>query len=723
MASIRGEVIVRALSQRAVLAAISAMATLWILLPPGAAAAVPANGRAWELVTPAEPISGRIVGSAQPSRSGEEVNYASLGPVPGAPSGSFLSLTAAQRGPGGWTGTPLGFPYPTNSTELFYYLPPMAPIGAADGRLTSLWISVVPLTPDGPPEGIGGLYRRQPDSTPKLVARLGEISVVAFYGEFTEESVEGEHAVFSTKEHLLPSDAGRTEGASIYDSVGTSLEQVDVDDDGSLLSSCGSDISHSHGVSDDGERIFFTNPDPETCSGTAEVYVREGGAETTEVSASQCTRPDCDSPQDVAFAGATPDGEVVFMTSTQQLTNDDLDSASDLYRYDMSDGKMTLLSGGTSTEGYVLSSTVRTSADGSYVYFYVGGSLNTGDGAGGISLYLVGPHGLRFVATGMFPPGFREIEESVQLAQGGRLAMFDSAAKGEAGDTDESSDVYLYDAGSEALSRLSQGPIGGNGPFPATSQSSLEKTADLGSPLTFRALSQNGDDAFFTTAEKLVPEDTNGVVDLYEWREGQVGLVSSGTGEGKAIFAGATLDGRTAFLNTSEALVPADRDGGDRDLYAARVGGGFAAAESAPVGCGGGACQPRPAPSARVARPVPASAADRRAAEGKGRLRLLEIREDGSGGVDAGPRPTLFVAVPAPGRVSAVVTELGRDPRVLARGGAGAARPGKVRIPLRLTDLGARVMARHDPLQGRLTIRQGGRRLVRTISLGQGGRR
>jgi hypothetical protein len=91
---------------------------------------------------------------------------------------------------------------------------------------------------------------------------------------------------------------------------------------------------------------------------------------------------------------------------------------------------------------------------------------------------------------------------------------------------------------------------------------------DIGAP---RALSDDGSYAFFDTEEALVPNDTNGKLDVYEWHEGHgVSLISSGTDSSPSFFLEASADGKNVFFGTHARLVPQDTDSMG-DLYDARV--------------------------------------------------------------------------------------------------------------------------------------------------------
>jgi hypothetical protein len=113
-------------------------------------------------------------------------------------------------------------------------------------------------------------------------------------------------------------------------------------------------------------------------------------------------------------------------------------------------------------------------------------------------------------------------------------------------------------------------------------------------------LSADGTTAFFQTAQALVPEDTNGMVDVYEWHEGEISLVSDGSGAYGSEFLGASADGSNVFFATRERL-SAGAIRGELSVYDARVGGGFSEPAAAAVPCSGEACRgPASAPAALI---------------------------------------------------------------------------------------------------------------------------
>jgi hypothetical protein len=111
---------------------------------------------------------------------------------------------------------------------------------------------------------------------------------------------------------------------------------------------------------------------------------------------------------------------------------------------------------------------------------------------------------------------------------------------------------------------------------------------------------------FFETAEALLPRDTNGQRDVYEYERGGLYLISSGTGEAASFFLDATPSGNDVFLATTQPLLRRDTDTA-YDIYDARGGGGFAEPPGPVPSCGTGEGCRGSAPGAPVF-PAPTSA-------------------------------------------------------------------------------------------------------------------
>jgi hypothetical protein len=112
-----------------------------------------------------------------------------------------------------------------------------------------------------------------------------------------------------------------------------------------------------------------------------------------------------------------------------------------------------------------------------------------------------------------------------------------------------------------------------------------------------RTISDDGSRVFFDTAEPLAPQDTNNVQDVYEWEragggtcedaKGCVYLLSGTVSGEEAYLVDASASGNDVFFTTRGKLVPQDRNE-QVDLYDARVDGGF---PETSVSCTGTGCQ------------------------------------------------------------------------------------------------------------------------------------
>ncbi len=649
-----------------------------------ASVAAPAHGRAWELVTPPDPSGAPVDSVHGIAPDGDRLVYSTVGPVPGAQAGSLRTPSLAERTPSGWTRVPIGPPY---SVPQFNILAPVTLSGASADMTRWIWSSRIPLTADGPASFDRGIY-----SSTGAGSRATLLDAVASGFEFSGGSADMRRVVFQSGGALLPEDV-RSGGRQVYERSDAGLRLVGVDNAGAPLSSCGaivgSDSYPPNPISRDGRRIFVTSPDTACGTSTKRVYLRADGA-TTEVSASQCSRvtPACSAPADVRFMGATPSGSVVFVATAQQLTDDDRDTAQDLYRYDVASGVLSRVSAGPAGISAAVTATAAyPSADGSRVYFIASGLLVPGKGVvGGANVYLSDGGGLRFVATLVSGDSWRAAatidgrREDVQITpDGGRLAFMSSAPL-TADDTDMRRDVYLYDAVDDRLERVSGRPGTGNGNFDAgiaQGTSFIQPTAGQ----QLRSLSVDGRHLFFTTEEALTPDDSNATVDVYEWEEGDVGLVSSGGESTFLRYHTASADGSSVFFGTDASLTPDDDDGGYVDLYVARKGGGFPAPESSPPACAGDECTASPV--TRLVRSLPATVGFVAARE---RLDVLPLSAAARRRAAARGWLTLGVSTGSPGRLAARArARIGRRTRTVASGAARAARPGNVRLRLRLS--------------------------------------
>ncbi|MEZ5076447.1 MAG: hypothetical protein R2725_03280 [Solirubrobacterales bacterium] len=180
-------------------------------------------------------------------------------------------------------------------------------------------------------------------------------------------------------------------------------------------------------------------------------------------------------------------------------------------------------------------------------------------------------------------------------------------------------EVFVYDAEAERLACVSCNPSGGRPAGQVVSKITVEDFWGAGQlppwPSTLyqgRLLSDDGQRLYFESSDALVPRDSNGRIDVYQWEapgrggcdegdpsysarnEGCVELVSSGQSGGDAIFADASPTGDDVFFTTAASLLP--QDYGLTDLYDARAGGGQPVPPTPPAECEGESCQSPPPP-------------------------------------------------------------------------------------------------------------------------------
>jgi hypothetical protein len=177
----------------------------------------------------------------------------------------------------------------------------------------------------------------------------------------------------------------------------------------------------------------------------------------------------------------------------------------------------------------------------------------------------------------------------------------------------ECREAFVFDADTNELSCASCNPSGAAATAMASVATEGPKGAAKVTGNENRGISDDGRYVFFSTAEALVPEDTNGNKSdayVYDTSAKQASLLSSGTSPQDSWFLDASASGRDAFIVTQEQLVGWDKDRA-YDLYDARVGGGFPEPVPVPAPCSGDSCR-------GAASAAPAVAPIASGAEGQG---------------------------------------------------------------------------------------------------------
>ncbi len=361
---------------------------------------------------------------------------------------------------------------------------------------------------------------------------------------------------------------------------------------------------HENVLSSDGSRVLFTY-------GGA-LYDRIDGQRTVQI----------DEKQDGSglsgggsFTAATSDGSKVFFLDESKLTTDSTAAAGepDLYECTLPKGAskcelsdLTVASGGEHAD--VLRVTPLGSHDSSYVYFVAEGVLasNTreftnsegktvveGAEVGKENLYLWNGEKTTFIATGVSYSGRHGLQ---QTSPDGKWLTFESQKSLTGYDNVEpnsasAEEFFLYSAVTGQLDCASCNPTGepviAEGGVPSVPGTAGEQFGVFRS----RHLLTDAGQVFFETREALVPSDTNGVLDVYEYEGGHVYPISSGTSSVESDLEGASESGDDVFFRSNQQLVPQDNQEGQIVIYDARVAGGFPAPASPPACTTADACR------------------------------------------------------------------------------------------------------------------------------------
>ncbi|HWP32531.1 MAG TPA: hypothetical protein VNL97_02175, partial [Solirubrobacterales bacterium] len=282
---------------------------------------------------------------------------------------------------------------------------------------------------------------------------------------------------------------------------------------------------------------------------------------------------------------------------------------------------------------------VNVSADGSHVYFVSPSQLDGSNGTiGANNLYVWDGSSITFVAeldasdVGTNAFSLRHWINTIGAAQqteangggpaqdpsestpDGEVFVFESHANLTGYDSGGFSEVYRYDGREPIGSRLTCVSCNVGGP-PAESSAKLEFDAVDSSftgvkvPLEKLAdvdnLTVDGATVYFETSDALVEGDEDGLQDVYQWRAGELSLVSYGHSGSDDWLYGVSPDGHDVFFTSSDPLVTA-KEGATPAIYDARVDGGFPSPGVAGIGCEGEACQGQPAPLPPLSAPASA---------------------------------------------------------------------------------------------------------------------
>jgi hypothetical protein len=405
-------------------------------------------------------------------------------------------------------------------------------------------------------------------------------------------------------------------------------------------------------MSNDGRRVVWTRGAPYQDGGYGGLYLRDMVQKTTVRIGGK----------HAVYQTMSSDGSRVFFLEHGNL-----------YEFDTNTGAqidLTASSDPGEASAGVKEAVSDVSEDGSYVYFVATGVLASGGISGEDNLYLAhydgGSWSTRYVATlsgedekswydltgylGVLP--LYRVDSRVS-PNGRYLAFMSSRSLTGYDNTDANSghadeEVYLYDATADRLSCASCDPTGAR-PVGVLDQSlvvdrisSWASAPDdhwlAGSVPGWDATSHkasyqprylsNSGRLFFNSSDALVPQDTNGLEDVYQYEPAGVGscttadvtfhessggcvdLISSGTSDEESAFYDASENGDDVFFITSNRLTAADYDTG-YDVYDAHVcttSTPCAVALVPPPPCtSGDSCKAAPSPQPEIFGPAPSA--------------------------------------------------------------------------------------------------------------------
>ncbi len=644
----------------------------------GAGAHLP-DCRAYEMVSPVDKNNGDVEALIDPtgystaldqsSAAGEKLTYSSyrsFGVPKGAP---YTNQYIASRDSGsGWSSEAID----VGQSSLGSVAANLEnPYKAFSEDLCQSWlvVSAEPLLAPGATDGYHDLYRRDgcggEAGYEALIGVPPSVEPEHFNPELQGTSADGKQAILRVEDKLTP-EATSGIFQTYYASEGglhlVCILPNGLPSGGNCSGGTGGKnanfnslyhlASVSHAISNDGSKVYWTDSGPTAQtgnSGPGRIFLREnpgqpesagkdGKGNCVPEAERACTLPVSETKTKLRsyFLGASADGsKALFRVTEGGVLEGNL--------YEFTVGSPTVKIAGE-TLGVAAAS-----EDLSHLYFVSKEVLagTTGATEGKPNLYLDQNGSETFVATlsradvvanGPSDTAAEPVYHAARATADGSVLVFisteplggyDNADVTREGEAD--SEVYRYEAGASAPACISCNPggarpqgrvvrgAGNSTALQATAAAIPLATADLYAP---RALSANGKRLFFDSFDALLPRDTNGKEDVYEWeaagsREeceekgaeayvesagGCLSLISSGESPQDSEFVDAGFDGRDAFFATSASLLP--QDPGLVDIYDARVEGGFPQ-PTAVAACEGEACQ---SPPEAPRDPTPASA-------------------------------------------------------------------------------------------------------------------
>jgi DNA-binding beta-propeller fold protein YncE len=624
--------------------------------------------RAYEMVSPVEKNDGdvlapgpavrRINAVDQSSVTGDGLTYSTGTAFGGAQSSFYVSQYLAERYPPGspregWSSEAIS---PAQTRQVGPKIELNNQFLAFSPDLCSAWLQSAyePVLAEGGVVGSRNLYRREDcgNSGYEALGPLGVPPDLSVYFQMRVQgfSADGNRTVFVANDSLPGSGAPAQPAGCAGENTGHCVQQLYehtvgqgtsfvcvLPNSGPATHGCSAgmtnesisqngdyerDGSFQNAVSAGGDRVFWTELSGH--AGPGRLFVRFF-EEPVSRPVSQIV-----SGAPARFWGAASDGSRAVFEFEEGGSAVD----KDLYSFDVETAEATLIAKG-------VHGVLGMSQDASLVYFAsseaiaASGQNSHGDepvpGRENLYVYQEGV-GTSFIATLNHDARFNPVEpepffrDARVSPDGLRVAFVSSAPLTGYDNTDAvngqaDDEVFVYDAQTGKLACVSCNPSGAR---PTGIDLQTVWSAVIGSQwaagfipgwprpqYASRALSADGKRLFFESYDALVPRDTNGAGDVYEWEatgtgscteadaafsavsEGCVYLISSGQSPRESSFIDADPSGENVFFSTLSSLVP--QDPGLVDIYDARVNGGFPVPVPA-AGCEGEACQSPPAP-------------------------------------------------------------------------------------------------------------------------------
>lgn len=391
------------------------------------------------------------------------------------------------------------------------------------------------------------------NGTTSLVSTGPNGATGTFNARFRGASSDGSRVFFTTREQLVSGDTD--DSPDIYERSAGTTKLVST----GAIGGNGQFDAQYRGASSDGTRVFFQTSEQLAATDTdssSDVYERSGGT-TTLVSTGPTGG---NGVADATYVGASADGSRALFETAEQLVSADTDTTVDVY--ERSAGTTLVSTGPAGGNGSYDAAFAGASRDGKHVFFETSEPLVSGDtdarrdvyerAGGTTALVSTGPSG----GSGPFDAGFNGASDDGSRVW---LGTFEPLAPT---DTDQSFDVYERSAG--ITTQVSLGPAARNGPSDAF----------------FDGASADGSHVWFDTVDSLTAADTDTdtYVDVYQRYQGATTLVSPTPGGGAtsdAQFAGASADGSRSFFTTGDKLLPDDGDT-QTDVYASVDVGAYA---------------------------------------------------------------------------------------------------------------------------------------------------